>query len=323
MTFELSSFGKKKDKMPVTIQKRSIRKGCYMTLCGLCCLAVLLIVILIPVSIKQVEQTELAIEENTLTMQINKDVKSEGRYLAKPESKFHKFQRILQPLAYLDGNEIHCKTNEGLNMILDINVQYQLQKENLVDLFYEYGTEEKHRKFIDSTTRSELKDVCTFFSGEDYYLKRGDIELSMAEGLEQVYNVSHTHADFALIQLRNIQHPKAYEDANRAKQQEQQKKEQKLRARNETLTRAKTDLKAAQVDARIKMIDANATANAVIGEAQAAAPAEIKSWEERTRAFFIIRQGMGEGVTNDQFLDYVESILVIREQENPIIQLDN
>lgn len=296
-------------------------KWCSAGCCTcICCLAVILTVILVLVGLKQVEQDELAIEENTWSMLINENPMSEGRYVLSPVSKLHKFKRILQTLDYTDGNEIHCLTSEGLDMELDITAQYQLRREELLDLFYEFGSEKAHRIYIDSVTRAELKDVCTNFTGEDYFLKRGDIEQTMGEELQQVYEVSRAHADFSLIQLRNVKHPKLYEDANQAKQSQQQEKAKVLRERQEQLTHAKTELKTTLVDADIKLIQGNATATSAIKKAETEAPAEIKFWKDRTDAFVNIKKGMGN-VSISEFIDYIENILVLESQENPIIQL--
>ena len=71
-----------------------------LTYCGggLCCFGLLLMVILIPVSIKNVAQDEYAIRYDNLKNQVFTDVYTEGKYVCTPQTKMFVYPKTVQKL---------------------------------------------------------------------------------------------------------------------------------------------------------------------------------------------------------------------------------
>jgi len=271
---------------------------------GICCfVAFLLAVILIPVSLKDIEADEYAIRYNHLTNNLDeKNVWTEGKHLLTPESEFFIFKRTLQNLDYIDSDSIKCLSQEGLQMTLSVTTQYQIIKDNVSDVLLDYGFEDKWREYLHSVTRDSLKDVCGKYTADDYFNKRADIEKEMETTLKQFYQDSKAYCTNELVQLRNVAHPTAYVKANQDKQSTEQEKDRLIRVREQELTKETTSLLKAQEDAKIKLIGANGKAQGILEEANTLAPAENQKWEERGDALLNIWQQMSN-TTIDQFVD--------------------
>ena len=284
--------------------------------------AALLTIILVPASLRDVEFDELAVHYDDLTKIVDKNkVLEEGRHVLLPQSKLFKFKRTLQTIDLSGENEINCLTKEGLNMALDITTQYQIIKEKLFDIFEEYGEEEYWVTYVRSVTRDTIKDVCSEFTGEDFFFRRGDIEQQMSQQLVSAYSQSNAYATSELVQLRNVMHPSSYEKANQGKQETEQEKDRVLSEREQKLTDIQTELLKAEADAEIKLTRAQGQADAKISEANELAKAEIRKWQERASAYDSVKQQLGDNVTNLELINEYLKYVAITEQEKPIINI--
>jgi len=290
------------------------------SICAFFCIGVLLIIILIPTSIADIAQTEIAIEYGRLDREITTDrVFTEGRYYNSLLHTFFRFNRTLQTLDLSGEVQIECLSSEGLDMRLDITTQYQINPDNLVDIFREYGLEENYVPYLNSITRDGIKDVCSNFTGQDFFLRRGEIETAITDALVIVYQESNSYSTSQLVQLRNVMHPSTYDQANREIQQIEQELDRLARERVEFLTRATTELLAAEENAEILRIQSEAEAGAIIVEADQLALAETELWTRRAQGLQSIRNGLND--TSDQaILDYLRYDAII-QQTQPIISI--
>ena len=88
----------------------------------LCGIGVLLTVILIPVSLNSVEYDEYAIRYDDLENIVHEDVYTEGKYVMTPQTVLFKFSNLVKKKEI----DIVCLTANGIEVQLDVDVQYQL-----------------------------------------------------------------------------------------------------------------------------------------------------------------------------------------------------
>jgi regulator of protease activity HflC (stomatin/prohibitin superfamily) len=299
-----------------------MRKAYAITIGVIVGIPILLAVILIPVSLKQVNYDELAIEYNTMTKTVNTDeVLQEGRHFIQPVSKLFKYTRTLQTIDLTGDNSIECLTNEGLVMQLGVETQYQIIVDKVFDLFEEFGDQENYTPYIESITHDAIRDVCANYSGEDFFFNRGDIDAALSTYLIHVYNESGAHATNELVQLTSVIHPDQYDSVSRSREAVGQENDRLLRERTENITEAQTRLLSAEVNAEITIIEANATRDARIAEAQALYNSEVNRWQKRADALVAIKAGI-PGISNTEFInEYIKYYVLSHDRGHPIIQL--
>lgn len=275
--------------------------------------ALLIIIIVVVVSIQDVENDEIAIRYNTMTKSVHTDrIYGEGRYILEPTTTMFKYKRTLQNIDMTGDGVLRCLTQEGLDMDLDITTQYQIDADELFNIFRLHGKEEQYRSYLISVTRNAIKDVCPMFTGEDFFNRRGQIQEAFQTELMHAYNVSDAYATIEQVQVRNVNHPDAYEEANQAKESVSQERDRVLAQREQQITDANTQLAKAQLDADIILIQAGATAESNIIAANEQAKIEHTKWTELLGAWSNIFGQIG-GTVEDFINNYVRYSVVSKE----------
>lgn len=288
--------------------------------------SVLLLVILLPVSFKQVETNQYAIRWDPVYKTLSTDkVYEEGNYLLTPESTFFVFNRTIQNLDFT-GSPVYCLSKDGLQMTLSITTQYQINKEKVINILLEHGGNDNWKDYLQVLTYGILSSTCGNYTADDYFNRRAEIERDMSSQLKTIYEKSNTYCTSLLVQLRNVAHPGAFVQANVDKQTKKQEKDRVTAGRQQEVAQATTLLLKAKEDAKIMLIKAQAKAQSLIDQANTLAPAENKKWEERGDALLNIWSQM-ENVTIDEFIDgYLRysilqgkgKIISISNQENDV-----
>lgn len=313
---------------------------------SICCVATLILIILLSMTWKRLEADEIGVAYDSLTMQLslnsNGKAYTEGRHPIGPSSSFFIFKRTVQTLDY-EADPIKCLSSEGLQMTLKITLQYEIDPDHVMDILTQYGEEESWRVYINSVTRDALKDVCGNYTADDYFHHRAEIEKNLFDTSNKYFNESKTYSRAVVLNLRNVQHPGGFVNANQEKQQIEQEKDRLVREREDLITKETTVLLTAQENAKIKQINANATARAavekalslvpatlakaeaygpaIIQKANELAPAEARKWEKRGDALVNIWSQM-EGVSLDEFLDtYVRYSILTQQGNKKILSL--
>lgn len=280
------------------------------------CVGLLLMAILIPLSLKDVNFDEVAISYNTLTKTIDTTrIYTEGRYVMDPMVTLLTYKRTLQTIEMTGNGALSCLTKEGLSMALDITAQYRINPAELFDIFNNHGLEVAHASYLTSLSRDTIKDVCPLFTGSDFFNRRADIEVAFKDSLINAYSNSSAYASVVLVQVRNIMHPAAYAQANEAKESVEQEKDRVLSLREQQITDADTRLKTAEFDASILLIQAQAVADANIIAANEKAKVQQTKWSELQSQLLNVFNQL-TGVTIDDFIqEYVRySVIVGRNQ---------
>ena len=309
---------------------------------GFCCIGLLLTVILIPVSIKNINHEEYALRYEGLTKELDTSlVYEEGKYLFEPETKLFKYNKIVGTVAFRGDSLLECLSRDGIIIYANVVFQYQLRKSELFDIFWEFGEESSLKKLFTSVAKDSVRNVIARYEAIQFYGERSTIESEIGIQLKEDFITSGTHADITFLQLENYDFPEELSDAIFDKQRGEQDLDTATNEREGALTGAETELLLSEVEAEQRNIQAIAEGEKVILEAEAsvevissraiaeaaviliAGEAEATStqelWEKRKILFYTIKDTME--MTNDEFVnDYLYS-MILNNANNPITKI--
>jgi regulator of protease activity HflC (stomatin/prohibitin superfamily) len=307
-----------------------------------CCIGVLLVVILIPLSIKDVNHEEYALRYEGLTKELDTThVYEEGKYIFEPQTELFKYNKIVGTVAFRGDSLLECLSKDGIIIYANVVFQYQLRKSELFDIFWEFGEESSLKELFVSVAKDSVRNVIARYEAIQFYGERSTIESAIGNQLSQDFIESGTHADITFLQLENYDFPDELSNAIFDKQRGEQDLDTANNEREGALTGAETALLLAEVEAEqrniqavaegqkvileaeasVEVISSKATAEATViliaGEAEATSTQEV--WEKRKVLFYTIKDTMG--MTNDEFVnDYLYS-MVLNNAKNPITKI--
>lgn len=279
-----------------------IRNLCCGTLAFLTIFGgILLLIVLLALTVKDVEQTDYAVGYDNYTMTFTK-IYTQGRYVTKVGEYFIVLPRTLQEYKA----ELTCLTKDKVLVNLDVAMQYQYDRTRLIDtILKQFNGKSKYNTFITNRATSSILDTCLKYEAEEYYTKRGAIDIAMYNELITVINDNNIGANVEFFQLVNIEFPVDFATAITTKQIVQQEALTATNNRQSILTNAETNLKEAERTASITLINANNTANININKANADASAQNELWEKRTYAYNYTAYLLN--LNASEMIDYIES----------------
>ncbi len=215
-------------------------------------------------SFESVDVTEYALKQNLLTRKIEDEVYEAGFYYTGLLEAFIKFPAIWQSVEFSPASDasdiaIHTRTEDGLDLTIDISFQYRLVKSNLTTLYKEYGS--LYEDYLLKIARGVIRDIAGQYDALEFFYDRDIISGAMVTALQGKEKV--LHIQIGEFQLRQIDLPDSFEsaieDVEIAKQ-EIKKAEYEQQA---ATIRAKTLIVEAQAQYNITKIEANAYAEAL------------------------------------------------------------
>ncbi len=266
--------------------------------------AAILIPTLITSSLNEVNHGEYGIAYNTYTKVVDYDkLYDEGRYYLSIPSKFFRFQRTVQSLyltkdSAVGDNRILCFSSEGLGMILGITVQYQINRDQMFEIFREFGGEETYLDYLENLVRETIMNNCPKFNGSDYYHIRGVVEQHLENCTKEMVIAKNAKSTIILIQLSSVNHPLSYDSVNEAKQKLLQTQLTLLTQREENINDALTSLYTTQASVNISLIDANSQKQSLISKAQELSEVEDNKWKKKISNF--------NGYTNEEIIEQLQ-----------------
>lgn len=262
---------------------------------------ILLLIILLALTVKDVEQTEYAVGYDNYTMKFTK-IYTQGRYVTRVGEYFIKLPRTLQEYKA----ELTCLTKDKVLVNLDVAMQYQYDRKQLIStILKQFNGKSKYNTFIKNRATSSILDTCLKYEAEEYYTKRGAIDIAMYNELTRVINDNNIGANVEFFQLVNIEFPTTFATAITTKQIVQQEALTATNNRQSILTNAQTGLYEAQRKASIILINANNTAMITLNKAYADAEAQGELWDKRAYAYNFTSYIFNLNAT--EIIDYIES----------------
>lgn len=174
---------------------------------------------------------------------------------------------------------VRTRSTDGLQIIIEAWVQYTIQIEHLTELYLTYGTFSALQDRLFSVIRTTINEVMSTYEGIFIYSQRqivtADIKVKLRERLLGYF------VDIVDHGLRSIDFPDAFEQAQLDK-----------RVAQERIETAEFERQQSIINAQQKLIEAEATANVTIIQAQAEASAA-----------FAVREQLG--MSNQEYLQWL------------------
>lgn len=279
-----------------------------------CCLIVITLIILFIMSFQRVDQEEYGVEYNTFKKNINSEIYSEGRYFLHPWVDMIKFNRIVVPIHF---DNTFCITKDGIIISLNIVFNYKIKSESIINILQEFGTEHGLVSLIQTIADKSLRDSCSKFIASEFPEKRGIIEKSFKESIENGIDNANGYVDITFLQLENYDFPSGLNNAINWKQHALQDIQNALNERNGQLTVANTKLRVEDIKSQSKIIIADAEADSILLEAQSIADSTFEEWNNKRQVYSRVMNNTN--ATPEEFVEGYLKSEVIRLSNSPII----
>eukprot|EP00163_Fabomonas_tropica_P021884 TRINITY_DN38151_c0_g1_i1.p1 TRINITY_DN38151_c0_g1~~TRINITY_DN38151_c0_g1_i1.p1 ORF type:complete len:301 (+),score=59.58 TRINITY_DN38151_c0_g1_i1:253-1155(+) len=297
--------------------KRKLVCGAFGVLAGV---SVLLFIVLMIMSFKNIGQDEVAIKWHTMTRTVYPGVYTEGKHYVSPGQDFLKFKRRFVTLSF-DGSNDNCLTKDGLVNSIHVTAQYQIKPDELHDILFEFGEQSHLETYIRRVAYDSFRTVCGNYTAEDFFLKRGEIESAMLVQLKKDYVRGEVHAEAGFVQLRGVTLPEPFSDAIDAKQLAVQDQQRAQNERAGRLVDANSALKLAREDLRIGKIEAEGIAKGIRAKAAEQVLAIKAEWAQKALAFKSVKER--SAMTNNAFIEgYLTSQAVLANKGKSVIRID-
>lgn len=265
---------------------------------------------------KKVENNEYGIVYYGSTTMEFGDTYEQGIYSIPPGAELKIFIRTLQDV---DLEPITCYSSDKIVITLTVSVQYQLVKDNIIDIILKkYGGNGNFKNILRSIVQNIIINRCGQYNAEDYYIKRAIIDQDMHQNLLNDINNNSIGATIEFFQLINIEFPSDFSNIINRKQVVIQNKTTILNQRVSLLTAANTTLFQAQKTANITIETALNTARINLKQAQIQSEIITTQWYNRALAYSEIKTRLN--LSDEQFIQYLRSD-ILRTVNGPIINI--
>lgn len=263
-----------------------------------------------------IEITQYGLNYSLLTRKIEKKTYLPGRYWIGPFNYFVRFPSTVTTIAFADSSmqldlapgergerELRSRTKDGLDVNIELSFQYQLQKEELYNLYTTFGGWPDYHNLFVRLAIDRLTESATLFTSPQFFTERTQIGQQMEAQLLKDFEARLFSTVFS-FQLRQVGLPKAFEDAI----QETEVKKQDVRVaqaeQNSTRVSLATQLMQAQRRTKVKANKATGLAQSVMLENAADIKQFTATQEKAADSFHAV---LGQLDDNQQdLLDYME-----------------
>eukprot|EP00929_Paragymnodinium_shiwhaense_P114324 TRINITY_DN82686_c0_g1_i1.p1 TRINITY_DN82686_c0_g1~~TRINITY_DN82686_c0_g1_i1.p1 ORF type:complete len:379 (-),score=70.60 TRINITY_DN82686_c0_g1_i1:47-1183(-) len=236
---------------------------------------VMLGIVLLLMSVDQVEQNEYGLVFNWVTKTIGSDVYHGGTHFVGFWNAFVTFPATVQTIEFSTrvglrtAEALHTRTKEGLGLHLSIAFQYKLNPDEIPQLYA--LTNKMYESLFTRIARDQLLEAASEYEGPQYWLEREHIGEHMRRLVDS--QLASSHAALWSLQLLGIDLPDQYEDSITNTQVQQQMVKTRRNEQVAAGIRADTEVLRAQYAKQVQVVRAGASANATVVEQLAKAEA--------------------------------------------------
>jgi len=250
----------------------NFRMDCNRAAALCCSVSVLIVVVvLIATSFSSLEYTELGLNYSFLGSSVENKGYGSGLYCLGPFHSFVKFPSTVQTIQFSDdhdsaGPPLRSRTNDGLEVALEVSFQYQLNSTSVYDLYMKYAT--NYEPVYVNMATDLVTRLATQFSAYEFFSNRTTISAGMERALTEAFE-AQAFATVPFFQLRAVSLPKEFEEAiqeTEVKKQDIQTAQAEYDVRE---VQMKTQILQAQQQAKSIAYVANATAQSTLLNMQA------------------------------------------------------
>lgn len=274
-------------------------------------IGLLLMIILLPLSLRRVGFNEVAIRYDTVSRKVYPELLSAGLHDIGPSGSLIKFETAKRE-AKFDG--FVALTNDGMEVTLSVSFNYRIVPDDvnkLLTIMSLFGDQDGHEEYINTLCASAIRDVAVQFTASTYYLERENFEEELQRYISQLFVTNNVYAVLDFVQVVNIDLPNSIENAILQTIEAQQDIENAMSERAENVQKATIRVQLARDNADITVLNALRDAGKIDQETEQAVIVERNRMQLRAYAFGNISTGLGRG--GDFFVNSYLRNLVLQE----------
>jgi regulator of protease activity HflC (stomatin/prohibitin superfamily) len=282
---------------------------------GIIGVGLLLLIILLPMSVKIVKPNQYGVVYDSLWRKFDKKILGQGRHVLEPTSTIIIFPSVYEPIDFTsDSTDIDCISRDGLIVKIDAVSQYRYIEKELINTLYLYG--DTMDEFMKDLARSVFNNVCTNYEIESGFIDaRQNISNSMLKSFQDAIVNIGVPSSTQFAELRGYQYSVEYKNAITEKQAAAQQIDLLLSQRNVAITNAQTNLSNYEQMAEINLQQAETTVLTIMTQAQAESNAILTRWMQYADGF---TQTMNQlNMKADEFVEKYISIAHLDDPNNP------
>jgi len=265
----------------------------------------LVIVIVVPLSIRVVPVTYVAFRYDAYTPTLQRRVYNEGRYVMNPATVLVTWSGTQIDVQFGDASvtgygptAVNCINSDGLIIPLVVKVQFAYNINELYDsMNFEFKDSGALNGYVTDVVFDSIQRSCSNFTSNDFYQIRGVIGDALYKNAKNEINQANAHVTLVALELENFDYPSQYNQAILATQTAQQDIEQAYNERGSLVILAQTDLVNAQAMAEITLTNANAQVEIINNAAAQNAVITISQWQERTQGWLAVKTALAMNTT--------------------------
>jgi len=302
--------------------------------CGCCCIVTILLMLL--TSFQGLHATKFALRRNKVSGTVDFGaVYHGGRNLIGFWNTYIEFPATIQAIEWVDSSMVmtygrrdlspmQMRTADGLMVGLGVVAEYHVVKEKVPDIYQHYLAD--YETFFINNLRSAFQVLIGGYRATELYTERLKVSKGMYETCQKVCQENlKGYLTCWGVQLNSLTLAPKIEEANVRQQVEMQNQHTELMKRQASLTRSETRVKEAEYERLIKVVQANATAEAYKIKHKAQSDADSRWQEARAGALGIVSNSvkmMGQTMTPAQLLTYLERMALIDSPNSPMLYGD-
>jgi len=169
-------------------------------------------IILISVSFKSLDETELGIDYNSISLSLEQTFSDSGLYFLGLGHWFITYPRTIQTIEFtaLDLSRLHTRTNDGLPITLSVSFQYRYNADQLMENYLSYKHQEV--EVYEYVAVAVIANVATNYSAYDFFYDKRGIAIMMQNELALVFD-DMLFARIDALQITEVQLPASFQSA--------------------------------------------------------------------------------------------------------------
>ena len=284
-------------------------------------IVVALIIAYIALSFSSLEYNEYGLDYSGIWKEVDKSYYSGGIHFLGFKHSFIVFPKSVQTIEFgkkSDNGAMKSRTSDGLEVILDISFQYELQPKRLYELYMAYG--ENYEGRMVTVAMDSINKVSNNYTAYNFFINRSEIGDSMKNELDVAMDKIMC-ATIKFFQLKNVDLPDPFEDAI-----------QQTEVKKQDIEKAKAEKAKVEVEIETKIQIAEQNKNIILNNAQGEANAITSNNEAHVNAFNFTETNYidglynvkeGANLTNQGLLNFIKaSIIENYSGDHLIIALD-
>mmetsp|Transcript_13120 Transcript_13120/g.22160 ORF Transcript_13120/g.22160 Transcript_13120/m.22160 type:complete len:200 (-) Transcript_13120:395-994(-) len=182
--------------------------------CSIISLTMLVAIILIGCSLSVLSYNEVGLNYSNWFKTVEDKTYEHGIHFIGLGHGFQRYDIKLNTIEFSSAFDatlpmIKCRTKDGLELDLEASLQYKVDKENIFNIYTNYGTQEK--AILTRVVIDVISDTSSQFSSADFFTNRTKIQIQMKKDLQERVLESTWH-EIIFFQLRSLSLPDAFEN---------------------------------------------------------------------------------------------------------------